>query len=237
MTKKLRVFPFLLLLLGFLTGCEETFFSDDVDRNQIWVTLKLMYFGEEDSTGGYATLNDGDERGNPVVLSEGSYVNFNGESLLPIESNQIYYGKKLGGLVESGEFSWMESDAEIFRHSKNLRTIGFPPEFTHVDRTRAYELEWIGAPIAEGESVQVTLRFDGKCGPDRLVFEEETPLATKITLDAETLSRASLGEASVSIRRAQEESFGKVIGPGGVESPRGKIFLDYQSPEVFVEVF
>lgn len=212
--------PILLLLLAIiaLSGC-KTESSDDVIVSAIWQGYYCEYDKTADQTKVMAEFRDGGPLGNDVILYSPSGITFNGEkmnySAIPYDLLYHHYGlPTFTGELNNGVYIFTDKNGKTYTNSVNFNSIApieFPVAFDTISKSADLVLSWIGAPVAENETVELSIIAD-----TTNAFGEASILgSTFVTIPKSSLAVLTNGIQSVSIYRKIETDLQAATSKGG----------------------
>jgi len=208
----IRIFLPLLALGLAVVACQRDE-SVNVNQDSIWAEYRLVYDAAEDKTYARATFRFGGAGGTLLELSDGAEVSFEGEAL-SYRRALAYYQREYAGLVNGGEFSYLDLDGNTYVNSVDASpAIAIPASLDTIPKGAAYALTWEGPPLAAGESVIVTL--NGQIEADAKIFTTEDVGATEIILDQDKLDEVGSGTVRITIERFKAQNLQDGTGEGG----------------------
>ena len=207
------VFAFAMLILA---SCNRED-SADVNQDRIYTLYELFYNENDDVTHAIARFRFGSRTGTLLELTGSAEVTFNGE---PMPYSVLWSGHHLAfaGKVNGGTYEYTNVEGGVFTNTVSAYgDIAFPDDFTELDKTQAYTLEWQGSALSANEHVGI---FVGTWGwGDDALFTQSADNATNIIMGVNGLSNLAVGSATVYMDRWTERNAtdtpnagGKVIG-------------------------
>lgn len=207
--------PTLFLLIVFValtifSACERED-SADVNQDRIYTKYELFYNANEDKTYARAVFRFGNALGTLLELSEPSQVSFNGD-VLSFKPALAFYEKEYAGFVESGTFTWQDTEGLTYINSITVNTIDYP-EIDTIPRNAAYELFWIGDSLSNNESV--TLSANSVLEGDAQVFTQTNINAKSIILALNKLEKLGQGTGTLWMDRLFSPDLDEKTDAGG----------------------
>lgn len=195
----MKRFSFILLAFALisLSSCLRED-SENVNQDRIWVHYELFYDANEDITRARATFRFGGITGTKLQLTEPSEVRFNGD-VLGFKQGLAYYEEAYPGVVQEGTFEFVDLNDNQYVNDAYLNSIDFPEVFGPIDQNAAFELDWVGDPLADNELVSVWL--NGINEGDAQLFLEEVEGSTSIILPQNRLENLPTGNTDAYIER------------------------------------
>ena len=226
----MRSAPLALLLAASLVACDPAEPSSDVNQDRIYARYELIYDGTNDRTEPRASFRFGNATGTQLRLDMGAEVRFDGEPLdLQTPLNITFYNTALDGLVSSGTFTYVDGDGDAFRNEVRLRPIALPSALPEIDNDRSYTVAWDGAPVGDGDEVQLVLyrvSVDSRLAAASAVERG----ATSVTVPASQLRDVQPGEITVLLRRFTRADAEEAPSAGG------ETVGEYNAPQALVRV-
>lgn len=201
--------------------------STNVNQDSIWVSYELYYDANTDITTAKATFRFGGITGTKLELTDPSFVSFEGEPL-DFKSISATYEHEMAGYVQDGEFYFINLDNTTYHNYVEMRPIAFDASLDAIDNSGSYELEWIGAPITDGELVSVWI--DGENEGDAQLFLSGDDNDTSMILPLDQLENIGEGTASARIERAFFNEVQEASPTGALINGR------YRGEDVAVEI-
>jgi hypothetical protein len=196
-----------------LCSCERES-SEDVNQDRIWTEFELFYNENTDITYARAVFRFGNITGTLLELTSPSEVSFNGD-LLGFKPTLAYYEKEYAGYVDSGIFTWTDTEGKTITNSVSITEIDYPEAFDTLVRSSAYTFTWQGESLSAGESVILTM--NGTLEGDAQIFSQNAVNSTEMILSQDQLNALGHGDASTWLDRIgtfnleeQTEAGGKV---------------------------
>jgi len=195
------------------TGCQSES-SGTVDQDRVHASYWLYRDSQTDRTFARAQFRFGSAVGTTLILDGDAAVTFAGQ---PMAWNAAldWHEAILAGDVREGDFVYTDADGDVHVNpAPTMTPIDFAAVPSTVPRDRSLTLGWTGAPIQEGEDLEVVIAVE----PLRLDFErwdQRAVGATSIVLDAGKLSQLAPGPAVISLRRHRDYPLAEDAGGGG----------------------
>ncbi len=211
---KKSVFIVLCLLVAglfALSSCERES-SEDVNQDRIWTEFELFYNANTDITYARAVFRFGNVLGTLLELSSPSEVRFNGD-LLGFKPALAFYEKEYAGYVDSGTFTWTDTDGKTITNEVSITEIDYPEVFDTLVRSSAYSFVWQGESLKAGESVILTM--NGTLEGDAQIFAQNAVNATDMVLAQDQLNALGHGPASTWLDRIGTFTLAEQTGAGG----------------------
>jgi hypothetical protein len=194
------VFIALFAMFGYMmlmTACRS---EDSVNINQdrIWTFYELNYDRSTNQTTVRATFRFGNSTGTLLELTSPSEVRFNND-VLTFDNTSKIYQRQYNGLIDSGTFLFRDTQNKTYSNTVNLRQAEFPanPAVLTLSRNQDFSLLWSGAPLQNGDVVQVGIINQN---PPAL-FVQNSPGATSIVLRSDQLRALPSGTYNATISR------------------------------------
>ncbi len=216
--KKLNLIKTFIVIVTLLLiiSCERED-SADVNQDRIHTAYELFYNANEDKTYAIAVFRFGSATGKLLELSEPSVVKFNGD-ILTFKQAFAYYEKDYAGFVESGTFTWTDTDGKTFTNIISISTIDYPPNLDTIPRNTAYELFWVGDSLSANHSVVVTANsvLEG----DLQIFAQSNLHSKSIILELNKLQQLGQGLGTLWMDRNYKPPISEKTSAGGILSGR-----------------
>ncbi len=186
--------------------------SADVNQDRIHTTYELFYNANEDKTYAIAVFRFGSATGSLLELSDPSIVKFN-DDVLTFKSVFAYYERDYAGFIESGTFTWTDTEGNTFSNTVSIKTIDFPPGLDTIPRNAAFELFWVGDSLSQHHSVVVTANsvLEG----DLQVFTQSNIHSKSIILKLNKLQQLGQGTGTLWMDRNYKPPITEKTGAGG----------------------
>ncbi|QLE00288.1 hypothetical protein HX109_01415 [Galbibacter sp. BG1] len=200
--------------LSFFTSC-ETENSEDVTQNRIFTSYEILYLQDEDKTVAKATFTFGNASGTRLELSEGASVTFN-DKKIPFNSLLGNYELEMSGLVESGTFTYTDIEGNTFTNEFAIKPIAFVENVpTTIERSKSYDIDWIGDPVGSGESSVVVTVVPNNLGQTKIFIEADENAET-VVLNPTVLSEIDPQPGRLYIERKDVSTEMESTSAGGV---------------------
>lgn len=179
----------------FTSSCDEE--SEDVNQDEIYSFFKFSYNASTDKTTAYARFTFGNFFGTRLVLSSGSAVMCNDKPLIQTtEAGFAVYTTEFDGKVDSGKFSWTDTEGKVFNNTVTIPdAIAYPANFTEIDQSASFDLTWEGSAVEAGEDVRLLL------GADLVPYTQANLGATAVTLPKARLEKVGKGSVDAELFR------------------------------------
>lgn len=146
----------ILVAFIFLSSCHKEN-SSDVNQSRIYATYELSYNADDDITYAYASFRFGDITGTLLELTTPSEVRFNNQ-VLNFNSSLAYYEKSFAGFIQSGTFTWKDTEENTFNNTIEIHTIDYPVLLDTIYRDAAFEFFWNGDSLGVNEIVSLSIK-------------------------------------------------------------------------------
>jgi hypothetical protein len=113
----------------------------------------------------------------------------------------VRYERTFAGHVGSGTFRFVDTEDEAYSNTVTLRAVEFPGDIGPIDNDGAYALDWVGASLASGETVQVTLSRVDVGNVSLGVFLQNEDGAHGVVMDAFQLRNVEPGNVTLRMER------------------------------------
>lgn len=195
--------------------------SSNVNQDTIWAWYRIEYDANSDITYARATFRFSNFSGTKLELAENASITFNGEPL--VWQNAIaYYEKEYAGLVQSGTFVYTDNDGSVFSNSVLMPgEIGFPADLDSLSIGSAFNLNWTGDALQDGERVDLTLSGDNTTGILQF-FTTTGEGETGIVLGANQLGNLGTGITTMFMDKVYTEADMQTTSAGGLLEARYK---------------
>lgn len=155
----------IIAIAAVLTSCQSEM-SSDVNQDRIFTKYILVFESDRDVTYARAWFTFGNELGTLLQLSDPSFVSFrydDNDKDLNFYLALAFYEDEMAGLVPSGTFHWEDTEGKAFNNTISVTEVAFPEDFTEIDGSQSYELEWVGKALGDDEYVAIAIngRFEG----------------------------------------------------------------------------
>lgn len=215
MTHKLKI-GWVLLSFLFLTSCQKEN-SNDVNQSRIYASYELFYNANEDITYARASFRFGNITGTPLELTNPSEVRFN-DQVLSFNSGLVYYEKTFAGFVQSGTFTWKDTEDNTFNNTIEMHTIDYPVSLDTIYRDAAFEFLWQGDSLGANE--MVTLSIKNILEDDPQLFYQSNVNGKSIMLAMSKLQLLAEGQGQLWMERKYSPSLVEKTSAGGTISSR-----------------
>ncbi len=207
------------LILGFiasaamfvLSSCESEN-SSDVNQDRIYCEYELYYNANEDKTYAWARFKFGNALGTLLQLTDPSEVRFNGD-LLTFKSTLAYYEKDYAGFVQTGTFTWKDTDGNEFSNTITITPTDYPAGLDTISRAQAYELFWVGDSLSANHSVILTA--NGINEGDAQVFTQTNLNSKSIIMTYNKLQILAHGNGTLWLDRSYSPDLTQQTSAGG----------------------
>lgn len=187
------LFALLALAIASFSSCNPDSVND-VDPSEVYSEYELYYNANEGKSFAVATFKSGSIGGTRIELPTGAEVSFNGD-ILTWNSDFFYYEKEYVGIVNLGEFLFVDADGVSYENTATLTSIDRPAGFDSLALLSAYVLEWVGTPLEALEDV--TVYVNGVIEGDVQTFYTNTEGTRSIILDRNRLIQLGEGPGTV----------------------------------------
>ncbi|MDD4150161.1 MAG: hypothetical protein PHE33_09035 [Bacteroidales bacterium] len=201
--------------------------SSDVNQDRIHVVYEMAYNKATDITYAMTTFFFGSIIGTRLELSNPSKVTCNDE-LLSFESVLANYVKQYTGFIDTGSFKFTDTDGKTFVNMVYIKEVGFPENIDTIIKGSSFKLDFIGEPLAQGESVYAHIA--GLSENVSISVYQNTFGATSIIIPANETSKLSVGTFNLYLRRRTETT------PQEKSSAGASCTGTYTTNEVKIEV-
>ncbi|MDD2413455.1 MAG: hypothetical protein RBS19_11405 [Bacteroidales bacterium] len=208
-----------LILVAFafisLSSCHKES-SDDVNQSRIFTSYELYYNADEDITHARASFRFGNITGTLLELSAPSEVRFNNQ-LLSFNSTLAYYEKSYAGFVQSGTFTWKNTEGTVFNNTIEIHSVDYPALLDTIYRDASLEFIWQGDSLGANEVL--TLSISNDLGEAQL-FSQATINSKSIILPLNKLQLLEEGEAKIWMDRKYSPPLVEKTSAGGTITSR-----------------
>lgn len=154
-----------LVLVGLISSCKKD--EPEGENFNVWSYHRLVYDAESNTTYARTTFRYGSINGATIELVPQASITFNGAELTWINSTSTYE-KQYDGLLDSGTFTYTDSDGNLYSNSISVpSSIGFPPELDSLSVNEDYELNWTGGALEINERVEIVLSAENSSGVEQ----------------------------------------------------------------------
>lgn len=181
-----------------LSSCQRES-SDSVDQDKIYTEFELFYNANLDKTFARATFKFSNAFGTKLELANPSTVNFDGQTLT-FNTVLAYYERELAGFVESGTFTWTDTEGQSFTNTISVKPIDYSGAINAIAKDSSFELGWAGDPLQANELVVVTI--NGENEGDAQIFSTNDVGSTSIILGKDKLEQLGTGPGTVWMDRS-----------------------------------
>lgn len=199
-----------------LSSCQKEN-SEDVNQSRVFASYELFYNANEDITYARASFRFGNITGTPLELTAPSEVRFN-DDVLSFKSTLAYYEKTYAGFVQSGTFTWNDTQENTFNNSIEIHTIDYPATLDTIFRDAAFEFFWHGDSIGVNEVV--SLSINSVLEGDAQLFSQSALNAKSIILALNKLQLLGEGEGQFWLDRKYSPPLIEKTSAGGNISSR-----------------
>lgn len=194
----------------FFSACESES-SSDVNQDRIYVLYEMEYNETTDKTVARASFFFGSITGTKLELADPSKISCNSLDL-GFESVFAFYRAEFAGYVDSGDFTWDDTDGNTFINNATINTIDFPETLDTIVKGEAYELTWVGAAMTSAESIFA--HIDGDMEEDALNIYQNTASATSVIISANQTDDLTVGTNTIYLRRRNETTAAQATSAG-----------------------
>lgn len=198
-----------LLLLNSRCAKEN---SSDVNQDRIYTAYELYYNANEDKTYARASFRFGNPTGTLLELTDSSEIRFNND-VLSFKPALVYYEKEYAGFVNSGSFSWKNTEGHVFTNSIEIHSINYPLILDTINRNASYEMFWLGDSLLANESV--TLTINGILEGDAQIFNQLNVNSKSIILAMNRLQLLGQGNGQLWLDRTYSPNLQQKTSAGG----------------------
>lgn len=207
---KLFIVILFAIIATTIISCERED-SADVNQDRIYTKYELFYNANEDKTYARAIFRFGNALGTLLELSEPSQVSFNGD-VLSFKPALAYYEKEYAGFIESGTFTWQDTEGVTYINTATINNLDFP-EIDTIPRNAAFELFWVGDSLSSNEVV--TLTANSVLEGDAQLFTQSNINAKSIILELNKLQILGQGNGTLLMERHYNPQLEEKTGAGG----------------------
>lgn len=198
-----------LLLLNSRCAKEN---SSDVNQDRIYASYELFYNANEDKTYARASFRFGNPTGTLLELTAPSEVRFNND-LLSFKPALAYYEKEYAGLINTGSFTWTDTDGNSFTNSIDMHAIDYPAILDTINRNAAFEMFWQGDSLQASEVVYLTI--NGVLEGDAQIFTQSNVNSKSIILAMNKLQLLGEGNGHLWLDRSYSPALQQKTSAGG----------------------
>ncbi len=196
--KHMEKYTFLFACISLLLASCAKEESSNVNQDSVYSIYELFYNQELGKTTARATFRFGGPTGTLLDLSEPAVSIFDGDELLYNALTGVHK-KEYSGLTPSGTFTYTDLDGNTFTNTTvEIDSIRFPAIDT-INSEAAFTFSWVGNPLAEGETVNLTI--DGAQQNNFEIFSTSLEGATELVLPVNKLRRLGIGNANCVLQR------------------------------------
>jgi hypothetical protein len=194
-------------------GCKSEA-SSSVQQDRIYSSYWLYYDHNTDKTMARAQFRFGSAIGTTLELQAPAQVSFEDQ---PMPFNQLldWHEVVLAGKVARGDFAYLDAEGAAYTNAAPaIAEIEFSQTPATLPRNAAYTLTWSGAPLTDGEDLEVVIAVE----PLRLQFvriDQRGAGARSIVIGADVLSQLPAGPAVLTMRRHHDYPLEDEPGGGG----------------------
>lgn len=186
--------------------------SSDVNQDRIYASYELFYNANEDKTYARASFRFGNPTGTLLELTAPSEVRFNND-LLSFKPALAYYEKEYAGLINTGSFTWTDTDGNSFTNSINMHAIDYPALLDTINRNAAFEMFWQGDSLQANEVVYLTI--NGVLEGDAQIFTQSNVNSKSIILAMNKLQLLGEGNGHLWLDRTYSPALQQKTSAGG----------------------
>lgn len=199
-------------IITHLTSCKKED-SKDVNQDKIYAEYELLYDKNQDKTYASAVFKFSNVLGTNLQLSSPSEVKF-GSDVIPYDATFAYYRKEYAGQINSGTFTFKDTDGKLYTNSVTLAKSITNPVIDTIKRTGAYTYTWIGDSVATKEVVGLTIGSNAT--PTNFQFFLQAAVSAKnLVLPLNQLNQLSIGQSWAQLDRQIETTTGNFGSAGG----------------------
>ncbi len=203
---------FALLVLALInTRCAKEN-SSDVNQNRIYTSYELIYNASEDKTYARASFRFGNMTGTLLELTNPSEVRYNGD-LLSFKPAFVYYEKEYAGLLNTGSFTWKDTDGNSFVNSVDIHLINYPAQLDTINRNAAFEMFWQGDSLQVNEVVYLSM--NGVMESDAQIMSQSNVNSKSIIIPLNKLQLLGQGNGQLYLDRTFSPALQQKTSAGG----------------------
>ncbi|MFT5778168.1 MAG: hypothetical protein ACI837_001124 [Crocinitomicaceae bacterium] len=196
--KRITTLGITLVSVLFFTACKKES-SVNVDQNRIYSTYNVEYDQNSNRTTVKATYRVDHNSGQKIELTYPSRVDFDGEQMAYRKMGG-YYDLSRNGNALNREIIYHDIDGKVFSNSGSvISSIDVPVGLNGISRSGNFFLPWVGAPLASGETITVTI--SGGSQTSSKTFTANSVGQNYIILDQFKLNDLIAGTAKIQIKR------------------------------------
>lgn len=185
-----------------LTSCVKED-SKNVEQDSIYTIYELFYNQNADRTTAQATFRFGGPGGTLLKLSSPAISTFDNDEL---NYNQVlgFHQREYAGLKNAGTFTYTDLNNDQFTNATaTIIPLDFPDVDT-IDAGSSFTFIWTGAPIAEGETVSLTM--DGTQQNNFEIVASSAIGDPELILPASKLQKLGQGNATCTLIRTHNRA-------------------------------
>jgi len=192
----------LIIILSVAAVCyfssRERESSADVNQDRIYVLYEIVYKATDDISYARASFFFGSVTGTKLELADPSSVSFETTPLGFMDA-LAYYETQEAGFVQTGDFTWTDTEDHVFVNTVLIKEIAFPAVLDTIVKGQAYELTWVGDSLSSDESVYAFV--NGTSEGDEINVYQTTQFATTLLMTAAQTEKLSVGTNTIYMRR------------------------------------
>lgn len=200
MKKALLIITITIASVYFFSSCERES-SSDVNQDRIYALYEVVYNQTQDISYARASFFFGSITGTKLELADPSNVKFN-DTPLGFKEALAYYETQIAGYTNTGNFTWEDTEGNVFVNTAIVKEIAFPAELDTIVKGQSYELKWVGDSLTSGESVYAYV--DGTAEGDEINVYQNTQYATSLVMTAVQTEKLTVGTNTIFMRRRHE---------------------------------
>lgn len=208
---KILVVLLLTLFSGIFAACQKDRIAN-INQDKIYIDYQLYYNEDNQITTVSVLFKKKDNNGSLLKLSSKSKISFN-DDVLPYNSELSCYQKEINGKIETGTFTWIDSNGKHY-----VNTIALSPiEIINPDtvyKSSDYSLQWQGSSLNTGETIYFIL--NGKSGGVPQLLSLDGVGKNTLVITKETWSALNVGELEVIAERIKVSDPQQKTQAGGV---------------------
>lgn len=197
MKKTILIIILSVAAICYFSSCERES-SADVNQDRIYVLYELVYTESTDITFARSSFFFGSITGTKLELADPSNVSFETTPLGFMDA-LAYYETQKAGFVQTGEFTWTDTEDHVFINTVYVKQIAFPAVMDTIVKGQSYELTWVGDSLTSDESVYAFV--NGTAENDEINVYQTTQFATSILMTAAQTEKLSPGTNTILLRR------------------------------------
>jgi hypothetical protein len=210
---KLKLISTIITAVIVLSSCGKED-SADVNQDKIYAEYELFYDKNNDKTYASAVFKFSNVTGTNLQLTAPSEIKFNGD-VIPYDATFAYYRKEYAGIINSGTFTFKDTDGLTYTNPVSLAKIITNPVIDTIKRANgAYTYTWVGDSVRQNELIGLTI--GSVANPlDLEVFLQGAVSSKNFVLPLTQLNGLAIGNSYCQLDRQVETNAPSVTSAGG----------------------